>query len=178
MLKNADFDAGALEWREESTAPGILELSDVIIKDTNQGLAKANVAPRSGSYLAWLGGVQDSDKPSRVSLMQDVQIPAKVSKLVLSGWIQIKTTEPDPKETTDQLDLTLQDDKMYWSFHFWKGTDVTNGWQSFSYEMSDAARLNALRDRTLTFYAESIADQTELTSYWLDSISLVAECPH
>jgi len=162
----------------EATAPGILDLTDVITKDTNQNLLAANVAPRSGHYLAWIGGVLDSDKGSRISLMQDVLIPAKVSKLVLSGYLQIKTTEPDPKETSDQLDLTLQDTQMYWSFHFWKGTDVTNGWQAFSYEMSDAARLNALRGRTLTFYAEAIADTSEITSYWLDSLSLFAECPH
>lgn len=178
LLKYADFDAGPVEWRLESNVPGIFELSDVIVKDTNQALIKANVAPRSGNYLAWLGGALDSDKGSHMSLMQDVLIPAKVSRLVLSGWIQIKTTEPDPKETSDQLDLTLQDDNMFWSFHYWKGTDVTNGWQSFSYEFSDAARLDVLRGRTLTFYAEARADTTEVTSYWLDSLSLFAECPH
>jgi hypothetical protein len=178
LLRNADFDAGPLEWRQESRAPGILEPSDLIIQNTNQALTMANVAPVSGQYLAWLGGVLDSDRGSHTSLVQEVQIPAKVSKLVLSGYVQIKSSETDPQVAKDQLDLTLQDDEMYWSFHFWKGTEVTSGWLAFSYAMGDGARLDALRGRTLSFYAEAIADTEDISSFWLDSLSLVAECPH
>ena len=178
LLKNAAFDAGPVDWRQESKAPGILEVSDLIVDKERPALVQAGVMPQAGNYLAWLGGVLDSDKGSKTNLLQDVEIPAKVSKLVLSGFLQIKTTEPNPNETTDQLDLTLQDDTKYWSFHFWKGTELTNGWQAFSYEFSDAKRLDALRGRTLTFYAESIADTSEITSYWLDSISLFAQCAH
>jgi len=178
LLTNANFEAGPASWREESTAPGILAVSDLIVRGDNPKLIAAKVAPYAGNYLAWLGGTQDTDKGSRTNLLQDVQIPQTVSRLVLSGWIQIQSTEPDPNETTDQLDLTLQDEQRYWSFHFWKGTELTNGWKPFSYEFSDAKRLDALRGRTLTFYAESIADTSEITSYWLDSLSLFAECAH
>ncbi|HYQ40922.1 MAG TPA: hypothetical protein VER11_03115 [Polyangiaceae bacterium] len=178
LLKNGDFDAGPVDWRQESTAPGILEVSDLIVNGAKPALIAANVAPRSGNYLAWLGGVLDTDKGSRTNLLQDVQIPAKVSKLTVTGWLQITTTETNPNDTTDQLDLTLQDDKDYWSFHFWKGTEVTNGWKSFSYSISEGNRLDALRGRTLTFYAEAIGDTSQISSFWLDSISLYAECPH
>jgi len=178
LLKNPDFDAGPSDWRLDSNAPGVFELSDVINKGTNQASIMANVMPRSGGlYFASLGGVLDSDKGTHVAVTQEVVIPAKVSKLVLSGWIQIRTTEPDPNSTTDQLDLALQDDKMFWSFHFWKGTEVTSAWKSFNYPVADGTVLNALRGRTLTFAAEAQADTSEVTSYWLDSLSLFAECP-
>ncbi|HKO48649.1 MAG TPA: hypothetical protein VJV79_13050 [Polyangiaceae bacterium] len=178
LLRNGDFDAGLLEWREDSNAPGLSELSDLIVKHPTEGLTLANVAPQSGSYLAWLGGSLDSDKGTHTTLMQDVQIPMKVSRLVLTGWIQIKTTEPDPKYTKDQVDLSLQDDNNFWSFHYWKGNEVTAGWQSFSYEVAEGQVLDVLRGRRLTFYAEAIADTSEISSFWLDSLSLFAECPH
>jgi hypothetical protein len=178
LLKNPNFDAGPSDWLLDSNGPGVSELSDVINKGTNQASILANVAPRPGGlYLAWLGGVVDSDKNTHVNLRQEVQIPAKISRLVLSGWIQIRTTESEPDETTDQLDLALQDDTMFWSFHVWKGTEVIGTWKSFSYPVADGAVLNAWRGRTLTFAAEAQADISEATSYWLDSLSLFAECP-
>jgi len=173
LLRNGDFEAGTAFWRQESTAPGINDVSKLIVKAGSQGLVMENVAPYAGDYVAWLGGVLDSDKGSRTNLLQDVQIPADVSKLVLSGWIQIKTLETNPDETSDQLDLVLQDGgPKYWSFHFWKGTEVTNGWKAFSYEISEATRLAPLRGRTLTFYAESIQDTSLESSFWVDSLSL------
>jgi len=178
LLNNPDFDAGPSGWLLDSNGPGVDELSDVINKGTNQASIMANVTPRPGGlYLAWLGGVLDSDKNSHVNLRQEVQIPPKISKLVLSGWIQIRTTESDPNETTDQLDLALQDDVTFWSFHVWKGTEVIGAWKSFSYPIADGALLNAWRGRTLTFAAEARADISQVTSYWLDSLSLFAECP-
>jgi len=179
LLRNGNFDAGPVDWRMESTAPGISEVSDIITKGDNARLVAANVAPYSGNYLAWLGGTQNSDKGTHMNLQQDVQIPLKVSRLVVSGWIQIKSTEPDPKFTSDQIDLTLQDvDPKYYSFHFWKGTEVTNGWKFFTYDIYDSTTLDVIRGRTMPFYAESIADTGEISSFWLDSISLFAECPH
>ena len=179
LLRNGNFDAGPVDWRMESTAPGITEVSDIITKGDNARLVAANVAPYSGNYLAWLGGTQNTDKGTHMNLQQDVQIPLKVSRLIVSGWIQIKSTEPDPQFTADQIDLTLQDvDPKYYSFHFWKGTEVTNGWKFFSYDIYESTTLDIIRGRTMPFYAESIADTGEISSFWLDSISLFAECPH
>jgi len=178
LLRNPEFDQGPVEWENLSKAPGIFEVSDLIVDSTNQNLAKAGVAPKTGSYLAWLGGVLDGDKGSKTTLVQDVIIPRKVSRLVVSGFIQIHSTEPDPKYCKDQIDLTLQDDNDYWSFHFWNGTEVTTDWKAFSYEIADGAILDQLRDRRLTFYAEAINDTELVSSFWLDSLSLIAECPH
>jgi hypothetical protein len=177
QLMNASFDAGPVAWEQASTAPGILEVSDVILAKDNPRLTTAQVAPKSDDYLAWLGGRPNSDKGTRVNLFQNVQIPAKVSNLVVSGWIRIRTTEPVAAEAADQLDLALQDDENFWSFHVWRAADATNQWQSFEYQADDPTVLDAVRGRTLTFIAESKTDTTYETHFWLDSLSLIAECP-
>jgi hypothetical protein len=177
QLMNASFDAGPVAWEQASTAPGILEVADVILAKSNTRLTTAQVAPKSDDYLAWLGGRPNSDKGTRVNLFQNVQIPAKVSNLIVSGWIRIRTTEPVAAEAEDQLDLALQDDENFWSFHVWRAADATDQWQSFEYQADDPTVLDAVRGRTLTFIAESKTDTTYETHFWLDSLSLIAECP-
>lgn len=177
QLKNASFDAGPVAWEQASTAPGILEVADVILAKTNARLTTAQVAPKSDNYLAWLGGRPNSDKGTRVNLLQTVQIPAKVSNLVVSGWIRIRTTEPVAADSNDQLDLALQDDQDFWSFHVWRVADATEQWQAFEYQADDSAVLDAVRGRSLTFIAESKTDTSFETHFWLDSLSLIAECP-
>lgn len=177
QLKNANFDAGPVAWQQASTAPGIIEVADVILGKSNVRLTTAQVAPKSDDYLAWLGGRPNSDQGTRVNLLQDVQIPAKVSNLIVSGWIRIRTTEPVAAEANDQLDLALQDDQDFWSFHVWRVADATEQWQAFEYQADDPTVLDAVRGRTLTFIAESKTDTTYETHFWLDSLSFIAECP-
>lgn len=177
QLKNANFDAGPLAWEQASTAPGIIEVADVILAKTNARLTTAQVAPKSDNYLAWLGGRPNSDKGTRVNLLQTVQIPAKVSSLRVSGWIRIRTSEPVAADANDQLDLALQDDHDFWSFHVWRVADATDQWQTFEYQADDPTVLDAVRGRSLTFIAESKTDTSYETHFWLDSLSLIAECP-
>jgi hypothetical protein len=177
QLKNANFDAGPVAWDQASTALGIIEVADVILAKGNARLTTAQVAPKSDDYLAWLGGRPNSEKGTRVNLFQNILIPAKVSNLVVSGWIRIRTLEPVAADANDQLDLALQDDENFWSFHVWRAGDATDQWQSFEYQADDPTVLDAVRGRTLTFIAESKTDTTNATHFWLDSLSLIAECP-
>jgi len=177
QLKNGSFDAGPVAWDQASTAPGISEVADVILAKSNVRLTTAQVTPKSDDYLAWLGGRPNSSQGTRVNLLQNVQIPAKVSNLVVSGWIRIRTTEPVAADANDQLDLALQDDQDFWSFHVWRVADATDEWQSFEYQADDVTVLDAVRGRTLTFIAESKTDTSYETHFWLDSLSFIAECP-
>ena len=108
-----------------------------------------------------------------MSLRQTVTIPAGVTRLVFAGRLQIKTAETDSSRY-DQLDVALEDAQNSWSFHVWDNSDATNGWAPFEIESVDY--LNAQRGRPLTFVAETITDSNKVTSFWLDSLSLVAEC--
>jgi hypothetical protein len=177
QLNNANFDAGPVAWDQASTAPGINEVADVILAKSNVRLTTAQVTPKSDDYLAWLGGRPNSSQGTRVNLLQNVQIPAKVSNLVVSGWIRIRTTEPVAADANDQLDLALQDDQDFWSFHVWRVADATDEWQWFEYQADDVTVLDAVRGRTLTFIAESKTDTSYETHFWLDSLSFIAECP-
>jgi hypothetical protein len=177
QLKNAHFDRGAIDWTQESTAPGILGVDDVILEKNSARLTTAQVAPKSGSYLAWLGGNPNSQQGTRVNLLQEVEIPEKISNLIVSGWIRIQTSEPVAAESNDQLDIALQDENDFWSFHVWYVASASDEWQPFEYEADDPTVLDALRGRKLTFIVESKTDTSFATHFWVDSLSFIAECP-
>ncbi len=185
LLRNGDFDAGATEWQQDSEAPGITEVADLIIRDDNQALLAAKVAPKSGHYLGWLGGVLDKDEGTLTRLQQTVQIPSKVSKLVVSGWLHIETSEPVVAESFDHFELGLLDDgDGQWLLRTWwldaaegKPAPAFDTWFSFSEELPESSWLDQIRGRTLTFIVDAQADTTFVTSFWVDSLSLVATCP-
>lgn len=177
QLKNAHFDRGAVDWTQESTAPGILGVDDVILEKNSERLLAAQVTPKTDNYLAWLGGRPNSSKPTRVNLLQSVQIPQKISNLVVSGWIRIKTTEPMVADSHDQLDIALQDEDNFWSFHVWYVDVADDEWHPFEYRADDPSVLDAVRGRALTFIIESKTDTSFETHFWVDSLSFIAECP-
>lgn len=183
LLRNPDFEAGATVW--DYVAKNVpLDLSDLIVQDTNTKLVSAGVTPKAGHYLAWLGGAVNEDGGSRTDILQQVQIPAKTTKLVVSGWLLVKTAEPATSTPYDHFEFTLDDDlDGQWFFHTWwvngaqaAAPDKLGEWFSFSKEL-DPDYLPAIRGRLLTFVADAQADSENETSYWLDSLSLVATCP-
>ena len=183
LLRNGYFDAGPVNWQQLSNAPGILEVSNVIVPDTLQALVDANVQPKSTHYLAWIGAAPNPNKYTRVNLVQAVQIPQNVSKLIISGWIQIKTEEDittDKDEAFDRLDLALQDPDPnsddFWSLALWFFTTPTTGWAHFSYEHDEASLLAAVRGRALDFIVEGKFGTSKQTNFWVDSLDLLAEC--
>lgn len=177
QLANRHFDAGPVGWRQESTAPGILAVDDVIVEKSSERLAGLEVMPQSGNYLGWFGGRPNSEKSTRVNLLQRVDIPANISRLVVSGWIWIRTTEPVVAESNDQLDVALQNDSDFWSFHVWYVDAAEDEWQWFEYEVDNTTVLDELRGNTLDFIVESKTDTSFETHFWLDSLSFIAECP-
>lgn len=177
QLKNAFFDRGPFDWTQESTAPGILGVDDIILEKNNPRLTAAQVAPVSGDYLAWLGNRPNSDINTRVNLLQQVDIPEKISRLVVSGRIRIRTTEPTVADAKDWLDIALQDEDDFWSFHVWYVDAASEEWQTFEYAADDTALLDAVRGRTVTFIVESKTDTSYETHFWVDSLRFIAECP-
>lgn len=183
LLRNPDFEEGPAVW--DYVAKNLpLTLRDLIVHDSSTKLASAGVSPKAGHYLAWLGGALNDDGGSRTEILQQVQIPAKATKLVVSGWLQVKTSEPPTAAPYDHFEFTLDDDQDgQWFFHTWwlnpsqGDTPAQRGqWFSFS-EQLEADDLEQVRGRRLTFVADAQADTENETSYWLDSLSLVASCP-
>jgi hypothetical protein len=58
-------------------------------------------------------------------------------------------------------------------FAGWSNLDSGTEWVQFDFDTTD---LDALRDRTVTLEVYSITDLDYATSFWIDSLSLHAEC--
>jgi hypothetical protein len=172
LLSNADFDLGPTpSWVESSTWPGLT----IVTSKDDAKLKLQGVAPASGAYLAWLGGVPDNTwDHHRVMLTQTVSIPAAASAVTLSGqrWV---TTVEDPSDVFDvaYLQLSDADDNVVWLATSFSNQSVSSGWVAFSASTTD---LDLVRGRTLTFVAYSNTDPAKETSFFLDSLRLVATC--
>jgi hypothetical protein len=177
QLKNAFFDRGPVDWTEDSTAPGILGVDDVILERSSSRLTEVQVGPQSGDYLAWFGNEPNSDINTRVNLMQEVDIPDRISRLVVSGWIRIRSEETVLADSKDWLDIALQRGEDFWAFHTWYIDAADDEWQTFEYAADNPTVLDAVRGQTVTFIIESKTDTSLETSFWVDSLSFIAECP-
>jgi hypothetical protein len=179
LLANGDFDLGPTpDWQEHVTYSDSLRI--VVPKD-DQALAAEDVQPVNGEYLAWLGGIPDNDQRHYTSrLHQSVRIPARTSRLSFSGWIRIKTLEPENDVAYDrayaqivQVHESPGESSVLRLFAGWSNRDSGTEWVEFEFATTE---LDALRDRTLTLEVYSDTDQEYQTSFWFDSLSLYAEC--
>lgn len=174
LLHNANFDAGPTpEWSEHSTwAAGL----DIIVPRDAPALMAEGVAPDSGEYLAWLGGIPDNQfEHYRVTLAQVVTVPAEAGVLTLTGKTRVKTEEDNSYQADEAfLEFSL-DDVVVWQAKALTNLDSEDGsdWVAFTASSSD---LNDIRGQTLTFVAYSRTDPTLKTSFWIDSLRLEATC--
>jgi hypothetical protein len=182
QITNGFFDAGpSAGWQQASTAPGIIDVSNVILRDDNARLAAAGIAPVSGRYLAWFGNKPNSEQGTRVNLFQKVTIPVNVNNLVVSGSIRIRTESTDPEKDIDQFEISLTEqndlDSIVWVFKLWYPSDATDRWTAFEAPEDDPDVLATLAGHTWNLIASSKSDTGDETDFWLDSLSFVAGCP-
>lgn len=171
LLVNGDFEAGkSAGWVSESEWPGI----DLIVPKTDAALMAEGVAPYAGNYLAWLGGIPDNDWDHYITMIsQYVEIPEDASSLTLSGRYFVKSID-DPGDIYDVSYLEFDlNDEVAWQAFALTNQSTTNGWVSFSKTTND---LDELRGETTLFYAYARTDLTGKTSFFLDTLSLVAGC--
>jgi hypothetical protein len=174
LLHNANFDAGpTAEWSERSDwSPGL----DIIVASDSPALVAEMVAPDSGNYLAWLGGIPDNQFDHHVVILeQTVAIPADAGLLTLSGKTWVKTEEDESVEA-DQAYLEFSlDDVVEWQAKSLTNLDSENGsgWVAFT---ASTSSLERMRGRTLTLVAYSRTDPTLKTSFFIDSLRLEATC--
>jgi len=177
LLVNGDFDQGPTpEWQEYVSYSDTLRL---VVPNDDEPLVREGVQAWSGNYLAWLGGIPDSDRGHRSRLHQLVRIPANTSRLVFSGRRWIKTVE-EPDADYDHLyaqmvrvDTGPSDSFVIDQFVEWTNRDSNADWMEFSI---DTTELDDLRNQTLTLEVYSATDPEYKTSFFLDSLSLYAEC--
>jgi hypothetical protein len=171
LLVNAGFDSGkGIGWEEMSDWPGI----DLVVNEDDPALTAEGVSPYAGSFLAWLGGIPDNEWDHNVTLIQQhVLIPATASSLTLSGRHLVQSAD-DPSAEYDEAYLEFDlDDAVVWQSIRLTNLGASSGWVSFSKTTTD---LEHLAGKTLLFYAYARTDPTGKTSFFLDSLSLVASC--
>jgi hypothetical protein len=174
LLQNPGFEQGDAAWLLESNFPGIA----AIVLGSDSALKAEGVAPKQGSYLAWLGGIPDNPFESYyVSISQVVQLPKGTSTLTLSGYVRIKTEEPDPKETFDRAYIQLEwpDDRpdLLWLPVEWTVDQANSDWVQFSAVKTDTAQIAGQK---VMLRASAETDPNLKSSFWVDSLSLVAKC--
>jgi hypothetical protein len=171
LLVNAGFESGkGVGWEEMSDWPGI----DLVVNEDDPALTAEGVSPYAGSFLAWLGGIPDNEWDHNVTLIQQrVLIPATASSLTLSGRHLVQSAD-DPSAEYDEAYLEFDlDDAVVWQSIRLTNLSASTGWVSFSKTTTD---LEDLAGKTLLFYAYARTDPTGKTSFFLDSLSLVASC--
>jgi hypothetical protein len=171
LLVNPGFESGKdVGWEETSDWPGI----DLVVNENDAALTEEGVSPYAGSFLAWLGGIPDNEWDHNVTLIQQyVAIPATASSLTLSGRHLVKSVDdPDAEYDEAYLEFDL-DDAVVWQSLRLTNLSASNDWISFSKTTNDLERVAG---KTLLFYAYARTDPTGKTSFFLDSLSLVAGC--
>jgi len=173
LLHNGNFDIGpSAEWEESSDwSPGL----DVIVSRDSAALTAEMVAPDTGDYLAWLGGLPDNQFDHHVVMLtQSVVIPEEAGTLTLTGKVWVRTEEEDLDADEAYLEFSIDDD-VVWQAKRFSNLDAEDDsdWTAFS---ASTSALATLRGRTLTFVAYARTDPTLKTSFWLDSLRLEAAC--
>jgi hypothetical protein len=170
LLRNSNFDVGKMDWLEKSTYTGL----SPIVRADDPNLQREGVAPHSGSYLAWLGGITVvTNRHHFMSVEQEVAIPLEATEIVITGQLAIATLE-EGATVYDEGHVRLYDGGvLVWAARTWTNLDVSEGWLPF--EIRQPALLS-LAGRTLIFRIESDTDERNPTSFWFDSLRLEARC--
>lgn len=174
LLKNPGFEQGNSNWTLQSDYPGV----SAIVRADDPGLKLEGVAPREGNYLAWLGGIPDNQFESYyVAITQVIHIPAAASSLTLTGYVRIKTEEPDINQTFDRgfIQLEYADDRpdLLWLPAHWTIDQANTDWVRFEAVLMDTSKVI---DQDVMLRAQAETDPNLKSSFWLDSLSLVAKC--
>jgi hypothetical protein len=174
LLVNADFEQGpGVAWSETSTWAGI----QIVTPRNDVKLKAEGVSPFAGDYLAWLGGIPDNQYDHHVTMLtQKVDVPAGAAQLTLSGRYWVKTVE-DQSDDFDEAYLEFDgvDESVVWQALPLTNRNAGTAWTAFEKSTFD---LESIRGRTITFVAYARTDPAGKTSFFLDSLRLVAICGH
>jgi hypothetical protein len=162
LLANPGFDGADLSWDN----PGI---HIVYLADGSGGNNTPDVIAQSPPNLAWFGGLNREND----LLSQSVTIPANAASVMLSFYYWIITDESSAAEN-DVFDVSLVD---------LAGTETPlahlgdnnagDAWVLFK-----AAVPPSLAGQTVTLQLHGQTNATQVTSFYIDTVSLLAvACP-
>jgi hypothetical protein len=176
VLRNGDFENGSTGWTAKSNWPGA---DQVVVSADNAVLKSEGVKPYSGNALAWLGGIPDSSTSHRITMTQEIELPATTTSLTLTGYSLIHTEEPDLGNTFDSAYIeiilaTSEDDEtvLFVTDPFFTPSDATTAWVA----IHRAIETTEWKQLKLLFRITSNSDDGYKTHFWFDKLSLIATC--
>jgi hypothetical protein len=158
LLVNGNFDASpmGMGW----TATPIKAMYPIVTADSPLKETSPNIA--------WLGGLEAS--PNTDELHQDVMVPAGTTMLSITGYYQIRSGDI-PFLPIDYIDvqLTTPTGTMLESVLALDNTETTSQWTPISktFAMPYAGQ-------TVRLHVTTDSDDTDATSFFLDSMHLTA----
>jgi len=178
LLANGDFDAG-----DDGGWNVAYDARSALVSRDDPALAGTGVAPQSGDYLVWLGGVRSTDYGLKYTtrISQPVTIPENALSVTFTGYVWV--TQPEPGlplidwavlELLDPANMNEQDYSGQWQVALWNESNVTQGWVPFEAERT--IEIASLRGRTLMLVGDSRPDGNGTLNVWLDSLRLQARC--
>ena len=151
-VNNGDFEQGNIAWVSHSS----LSLGNLILPSDN---LPTSIAPHSGKWLAWLGGVNAETSSIETSL----QVPAHAPYLVL--WNRVKSIETDC--TKDVAAIKINGSEVD-SIGLCAST-TTLGWLSRSINLSDYA------GQTVSLTLQVTTDAAIASSFFVDDLVFRAQ---
>jgi len=159
LLLGADFDTERSAWTEYSQ----LDFLPLISHEDATA-----VYAESGKYVTWMGGLNDDLQ----SISQPIQIPVGAKTLVFTGYFQLFSANP-VATNSDLGSASLWDpvgSEIVGIFPVWDPTQENLDWKPFSYTID----VSALGGKSLDFQVVVGMDSTDVTSFFFDTLSLIA----
>ena len=157
LLSNGDFEAGRAVWRAVNSA----NINDPLIYTTR---------PRTGKWSGWLGNrATYSD-----TLSQVINVPAGGGTLFLSFWRYVQSKEP-AGNGNDKMTVELRDPagNLIGVQGLVTSAAPRNVWQQELMQFN----VSGTNFTTATLRFAGVNNAVNLSSFFLDDISLVKPCP-
>jgi hypothetical protein len=164
VFLNADFEQGHSIWSETSTQFGA---NSIIFQPSGGGIP----APRSGTWLAWLGGGDNETS----DLSQVVAIPAGTTSAYIKVWYQISSDETDCNQAAPPDAFYIYVNNDFGDGVVLCNAFVTGGWVEFTL----FPNLAAYAGQTVTLHFRVVTDATANTvsSLFLDDVGFTTTPP-
>ncbi len=159
-LSNSTFDSGAVSWIESGAG-------FPIILSTTDGTYPLPVTPHTGTYAAWLGGIDGVTR----SIRQDVAIPAGATNVELVGMRWIATEELSTLTDWDTYTVTVRSTAgtVLETVASLGNTDAADAWISWGGALS-----GNYAGQTIRVQVESTQDSLDNTNFFTDTVVLRA----
>lgn len=134
------------------------------------------VPEQSAPYKAWLGGFTGQEKGVTSvtdSLYQDITIPAGTTKIVLTGFYEVRTAETAATAfDTAQLALVQTNGTQIELVTSVSNLNATTAWTAINHTF--ATNVAALSGQTVRLRMTSTNDIIDVSSFYFDTLALTA----